>query len=133
MHYSKKKLSRRIKEQTYSAIFLKLSVIRWRSRLLVGVPFERIYILPRRRTSRSQVRSRRRRPRSLFRQIGLMLIRARQQFSMWRGTPRALLQLVARLQLMLLLLAAGRRPVRCGRSRAIAGNASGWCVQLRRL
>jgi len=99
-----------------------------------GVPLGRIYVLPlhaRRRASRSQIRPRRRRPWSLLRQIGLV-IRARQQFPMRRGAPRAFLLLVARLLLML-LLTAGRRSMRCGRSRAIAGNASGWCVQLRRL
>lgn len=119
------------KKRTYSAIFLRFSVIRWRSRLLVSISSRWICVLPRCRASRSQIRPRRRWPWSLLRQVGLV-IRARQQFPMWRGTSRALLLLVARLLLML-LLAAGCRPVRCGRSWAIAGNASRWCVQLRRL
>jgi len=111
-------------------------MMRGRSRLLVGVSPGRVRVLSRRRTSRSQTRPGRRRHRSLFRQVAL--VRARQQLSVRRRAPRALLlRLVGRLLLMLLLLrpVAGDRgrPMRRGRSRAIAGNAPGRCVQLGRL
>jgi len=105
--------------------------MRGRSWLLVGVSPGRVRVLARRRTSRSQTRPGRRRHRSLFRQVAL--VRARQQLPVRRRAPRALLlRLVGRL--LMLLRPAGRgRPMRRGRSRAIAGNAPGRCVQLGRL